>query len=182
MHYHWKMYYLIVLYLNLFLMPHQIVFDFNSTTDISQWQITNDAVMGGRSQGSFHLNEEGNGVFTGTVSLKNNGGFSLVRHQMERFNCSTQKKFVLRIKGDGKRYQFRVRAEANSAHAYACYFNTTGDWQTIDILFNEMYPVFRGRKLSQPNFEGSYLEEIGFLIGNKKEENFLLEIDKIEMR
>jgi hypothetical protein len=45
-----------------------------------------------------------------------------------------------------------------------------------------MYPSFRGRKLDQPNFSDDYIEEITFLIGNKKEEDFQLLIAKIELR
>jgi hypothetical protein len=30
-----------------------------------------------------------------------------------------------------------------------------------------------------PNYPGNQLGEIGFLIGNKKAENFLLEVDRI---
>ena len=45
-----------------------------------------------------------------------------------------------------------------------------------------MYPVFRGRGLNQPNFSGKYLQEIGFLIGNKRAEKFNLIIDKIELK
>ena len=45
-----------------------------------------------------------------------------------------------------------------------------------------MYPSFRGRKLNQPNFDNAYIQEIGILIGNKKEENFKLILDKIELQ
>jgi len=34
-----------------------------------------------------------------------------------------------------------------------------------------LYPSFRGRKLDLPNFSHDYIEEIVFLIGNKKPEN-----------
>lgn len=163
-------------------MQNQILFDFRNTTDISTWQIINDGVMGGRSKGNFGLNPDGNGIFSGFVSLENNGGFSLVRHRLNRTGCAGKTKFVIRLKGDGKRYQFRVRADASSSHAYVCYFNTTGNWQNIEISFSDLYPVFRGRRLNQPNFSGEVMEEIGFLIGNKKEEHFLLEIDKIEIK
>ena len=44
-----------------------------------------------------------------------------------------------------------------------------------------MYPSFRGRKLNKENFNKTSIEEIGFLIGNKKQEKFNLEIDKIEL-
>jgi len=175
------MYYLIAVLLIYYPMQESMLYHFNNVTDAADWQIINDGVMGGRSKGDFYLNNEGNGVFSGTVSLENNGGFSLVRHQLPKINSENYNSFQIRLKGDGKRYQFRVREEANSAHAYVSYFNTTGEWQTIEILFDEMYPVFRGRKLSQPDFNGTYLEEIGFLIGNKNEESFMLEIEKIEL-
>ena len=37
-----------------------IIFDFTKNSDISSWRIVDDGVMGGRSQGSFQMNEEGN--------------------------------------------------------------------------------------------------------------------------
>jgi NADH dehydrogenase [ubiquinone] 1 alpha subcomplex assembly factor 1 len=42
-----------------------------------------------------------------------------------------------------------------------------------------MYPSFRGRRLNQPNFSNDSIEELTFLIGNKKSEKFKLLIDKI---
>ena len=42
-----------------------------------------------------------------------------------------------------------------------------------------MEPAFRGYKLDQPNFDGLQMEEIAFLIGNKKEQSFKLFIDSI---
>jgi hypothetical protein len=45
-----------------------------------------------------------------------------------------------------------------------------------------MYPSFRGRKLDAPNFSHDSIEEIVFLIGNKKNERFELIIDKIALK
>ena len=45
-----------------------------------------------------------------------------------------------------------------------------------------MYPSFRGRKLDEPNFFHKSIEEVTFLIANKKNEEFILLIDKIELR
>lgn len=39
-----------------------VIFDFKKS-DISDWKIVNDAVMGGRSSSKFYLNEEGHGYF-----------------------------------------------------------------------------------------------------------------------
>ena len=42
-----------------------------------------------------------------------------------------------------------------------------------------MYPAFRGRNLNMDNFSSETIEELAFLIGNKKKEHFKLEIDTI---
>ena len=52
------------------------LFNFTADSDISNWKILDDVVMGGRSDGNFKMNTEGHGEYTGRVSLKNNGGFS----------------------------------------------------------------------------------------------------------
>ena len=57
--------------------------DFNSESDITNWRIVDDAVMGGRSNGNFKVNDAGNGLFSGKVSLENNGGFSMVQYRFD---------------------------------------------------------------------------------------------------
>jgi len=159
-----------------------MIFDFNKEQDISEWRIVDDGVMGGRSQGNFELNEARNGVFYGTVSLENNGGFSSVRCQIEETNLDDYSKFVLKVKGDGKNYQFRVRSHFSDRFSYIGNFETTGQWQSIEIPFNAMYPAFRGQTLNLPNYSGNQLVEVAFLVGNKKAESFQLEIQYIEAK
>jgi hypothetical protein len=158
-----------------------VIFDFNKESDISDWKIVNDAVMGGRSSSKFYLNEAGNGVFKGSVSLENNGGFSSVRFRFNRRNIEGYKKVILRLKGDGKRYQFRAKTNKEDQQAYISYFETIEEWQTIEIMLSELSPTFRGRKLNMPNFPAEELEEVAFMIGNKVNENFELVIDKITL-
>lgn len=155
------------------------IFDFNATTDESAWRVVDDRVMGGRSNGAFSINDKGHGVFAGKVSLENNGGFSSVRHRMESLPVEDYGTFVVRLKGDGKRYQFRVKSEVSDRHSYVSYFQTSGSWQTIKIPFEQMYPTFRGRKLDMANFPGHKVAEIAFLIGNKKAEEFEIVVDWI---
>jgi hypothetical protein len=89
---------------------------------------------------------------------------------------------LIRVKGDGKRYQIRIKENINDYFSYVANIKTKNDWQTIEVDLKSMYPVFRGRMLNQPNFSGKYLQEIGFLIGNKRAEKFNLIIDKIELK
>ncbi len=155
------------------------LFDFNFESNIRNWKIVDDVVMGGRSDGNFKINDTGYGEFSGYVSLKNNGGFSSVRYNFNTVSSSNFKSFQLRIKGDGNPFQFRVKSSNRQRFSYIYTFNTSGDWETISIPFNKMEPAFRGYKLDQPNFDGVQMEEIAFLIGNKKEQSFKLFIDSI---
>ncbi len=163
------------------MITNDLVFDFNQQSNISKWVIVDDVVMGGKSFGSFSLNKSGHGEFTGDVSLENNGGFSSVRYRLNKDDIENYSKFVLKIRGDGKAYQFRVKTNRYDYHSYIFTFQTTTEWQTIEVPFSEMYPAFRGRKLNMEKYQGKQLEEIAFLIGNKKNESFRLEIDRIEL-
>ncbi len=156
-----------------------IIFDFDTKTDAQKWQIVDDVVMGGRSNGNFKINSEGHGEFYGYISLKNNGGFSSVRYNCNTINTEKYSSFSIKVKGDGKAYQFRVKDNSNNRYSYTYTFKTSGDWETIEIPFNQMQSTFRGYKLDLPNFDGTEIEEIVFLITNKKEETFNLQIDKI---
>ena len=159
-----------------------IIFDFSTKSDLNNWQVVNDGVMGGTSRSKFYLNSEGHACFDGTVSLENNGGFCSVRYEFNRIALDKNKIICLRIKGDGKDYQFRVKTKKSDAHSYIYPFRTSGEWQNIEIPVTDFYPSFRGRKLDIPNYDGSNLEQIAFLIGNKKGENFQLLLDRIEVK
>jgi hypothetical protein len=157
------------------------IFDFNQNSNIQDWKITNDIVMGGKSSSSFTLNTDGFGVFSGTVSLENNGGFSSVRYQFEKIKVNNNAKIIIKLKGDGKTYQLRVKDDSGNYYSYTASFSTTGKWQEIEIPLKDMYPYFRGYRINRPNFSSNNIDQITFLIGNKTSEKFKLLIDKIEI-
>lgn len=159
-----------------------VVFDFKLGSGIDQWLVVNDDVMGGRSQASFELTAEGTGLFKGKVSLENNGGFSSLRYNMDAVQTKTYTRLAVRLKGDGKNYQLRIREKQSDYFSYIATFETSGEWETIEVPLVDMYPSFRGRKLDLPNFNGNSMVELTFLIGNKKAETFALEIDKISLK
>lgn len=163
------------------MMNSVFLIDFTTKNNLADWQIVNDGVMGGRSSSSISLNKAGNAVFSGDVSLENYGGFASVRHAFDQLTIKGSTKFILNLKGDGKRYQFRVKSEISDRHAYIYYFNTTTEWQQIEIPLDQMYASFRGQKLNMPDFAAQKMAEISFLIANGKQESFELEIRKIEL-
>jgi NADH dehydrogenase [ubiquinone] 1 alpha subcomplex assembly factor 1 len=165
-----------------FLMNSITIFDFNVNSNADNWKIVDDGVMGGYSSSKFFIDVSGNGVFKGTVSLENNGGFCSVRHYPKPISLKEKKIFSIRLKGDGKKYQFRVKSKRSNYYSYIYVFQTTTEWQSIEIPITDLYASFRGRTVDIPNYDGTNLEEIAFLVGNKKNETFELIIDKIEVK
>lgn len=159
-----------------------VLFNFNSNSDLSSWQVVDDVVMGGRSTGDFYLSEEGYGVFTGKVSLENNGGFSSVRYRFKTIEVSGYSRLILQLRGDGNRYQVRVKTDASDRHSYIAYFETTGEWETVEVRLTEMKPTFRGMALNMPRYPADTVEEIAFLVGNNKAQRFRLEIKEIVLK
>ncbi len=159
------------------------IYEFTRQTDQSSWHVRDDTVMGGKSQGHFEITGKGNGRFYGHVSLENNGGFSSVNHKLGgTFQPVDSDRFALRIKGDGRTYQFRVMADADQHHSHYAEFKTDGNWQTIELPFAEMSAIFHGEPVDVPNYQGKQLRVIDFLISNKQEEAFELLIESIAVR
>ncbi len=135
--------------------------------------------MGGRSDGSFGLSDDGHAVFSGKVSLENNGGFSSVQTFFDPMDVSAYRKAFVRLKGDGKAYRFIVESDRRDGHYYVHEFQTGTDWQTIEVPLATMYAVRRGDRLDLPDYPGQTMAQVRFMIANGKAEDFRLEIDKI---
>lgn len=175
-----KSLYLLLVFL--FLMAPKTIFEFNLDSNLSNWKILDDRVMGGKSLSTFSLNKDGDAVFKGAVSLRNNGGFSSVFNNFEKILINKQTKICVKLKGDGKKYQVRIKSNSKDYFSYKADFLTTGEWQEIEIPLESMFPTYRGRKLDKPNFSNAYFEQISFFIANKKEEKFKLLIKNIALK
>jgi hypothetical protein len=157
-----------------------ILFDANNY--FQQWYITNDDVMGGISNSSIKITEKGSAEFTGNVSTDNNGGFAMTRLPVNIKLKETNSKIVLKVKGDGKKYQLRIKSKRFQRFWYINTFQTKNEPQEIEIPLKDFYPSYRGYRLDFDNFSANSLQEIAILIGNKKNENFKLIIEKISVR
>ncbi len=149
------------------------------------WIAVNDGVMGGLSQGGPRV-ADGQLFFSGTLSLQNNGGFSSIRTTGRAFDLRGKTTMVLRVKGDGRTYQLRLATDARvggSSVSYAADFPTTaGQWREVSINFDALMPTFRGEQLKGPPLDLGKVEEIGLLIGDKREGAFALAVDWIRVR
>ena len=148
--------------------------------DADPWRSVNDGVMGGRSSGGMMQAEEGL-RFTGELSLENNGGFSSVRRLVED-DLSRANRVRLEVRGDGRDYQFRIRHNNRfDGVAWRAMFSSTGQWQQIEIPFDEFIPVFRGMNVRDAGpVTAARIQQIGFLLADKNPGKFELEIRRIE--
>ena len=156
-----------------------LIFDFKKEEDFSSWYIVDDGVMGGLSKGSINPTDSGSALYSGTVRTENNGGFSSMRYQLKAIDVSKFSTINLKVKGDGKAYQFRIKADRTKRYSYVNAFQTSGEWEIISLSLASFYPSFRGNPLDQPNYAGDVMEEIAILIGSKKRASFSLQIEKI---
>jgi NADH dehydrogenase [ubiquinone] 1 alpha subcomplex assembly factor 1 len=85
------------------------LFDFSKDSNLSNWRILDDVVMGGRSNGIFKLNEDNHGEFSGKISLENNGGFSSVRYYFEKIEPHRSPNLLSELKGMGKNTNLELR-------------------------------------------------------------------------
>ncbi|MBJ7259923.1 MAG: CIA30 family protein [Chthoniobacterales bacterium] len=161
--------------------PAKFLFNFTDPDAMSGWQVEDDVVMGGLSQGKLTRDPAGYLVFRGEVSLENNGGFSSVQNNFTPIDVSEYQHAVIRLKGDGKDYRFIVESDPNARHYYVAEFTTKGGWQEINISLRKMYPMRRGDRLDIPDYPGKSLAQVRFMIANGRAENFQLEIASIAL-
>ena len=125
-----------------------ILFDFDTEAACASWVPLNDVVMGGVSDSRFDYVGESTAKFSGTVSLKNSGGFASVRSIPSLHDLRKQSGLVLRVRGDGKRYKMNLKTEgALDGVQYQSVFQTQADsWTEIVLPFSTFVPVFRGKR------------------------------------
>lgn len=145
------------------------------------WRITNDAVMGGKSQGNIIV-ESNYLLFTGNISLENNGGFSSAFISLSPirrgYECVT-----VDILGDGNTYQLKMVTNINGKQIY--YFHDfiteLGLRQKFTLEFFKFQASSRGRKiLDAPLLKPQDIDEAGFLIKSKQAGNFSLSVFDID--
>ena len=161
----------------------KLLFDFQDSTNSSAWQIVNDDVMGGVSTSSFSLTN-GVALFQGKLSLENNGGFASARSLPARHDLAGGDTFVVRVRGDGRRYKFTARTAPNFDGAiYQCAFTTKkGAWEEHRLPLKQFVATFRGRVLSnEPQLDAGKITSVGFLISDKQEGPFQLEVAWIKV-
>tara|TARA_R110001632_G_scaffold43376_1_gene109942 strand:- start:92318 stop:92749 length:432 start_codon:yes stop_codon:yes gene_type:complete len=126
---------LIVFLISLFMTqskPYTI--DFGKDKKGKKWQVVNDVVMGGLSEGNAKLTENSI-LFKGEVSLDNNGGFSSLRRSFRSKNLSAFDEVKIRYKSSGISLAFTI---AVSQRWYVPNYkislpSTSSEWKTVTL-------------------------------------------------
>jgi len=147
-----------------------------------QWEIEDDRVMGGISQGHVRL-EEDRLIFHGELSLERNGGFSSVQSGRLDLNLGGADGLELRVKGDGRTYQLHVGTDETyrgREMAFAAPFTTMDEeWTEVRVPFHSLVGTSRGRNLKDKIFDPANIRRLRVLLGDGKPRSFELEIDWI---
>jgi len=163
--------------------PDKTLFDFQAATNLPAWEVVNDDVMGGVSTSQFQMLTNDCAVFSGTVRLENNGGFASARSVPVPENLTGLTAFILRVRGDGRRYKFSVRTGAgfDTPLYQSSFIAKPGEWEEHRLAFCDFVPTFRGRVLTDvPPLNPAKVNAVGFLIADKQAGPFRLEIGWIK--
>ena len=133
--------------------------------------------MGGISHGSPARNKvTGNLKFWGSLSMENNGGFSTIRTEVAAGSFAGAKGVHVKVKGDGRQYKFMAMKEGKGR--YQIDLDTiAGEETDVQIHFEDMeYWYWGWKKDNMPALGGDDVVAVGFMIADKNETPFELEI------
>lgn len=155
--------------------------DFTRDSADFGWYVLNDNVMGGRSDGTF-AEQDGTLVFTGNTNTRG-GGFSSIRTQALQFDLSGATGIQLRVRGDGRRYTWRLTTNASWRGRQVSYwadFDTEKDaWVTAELPFSRFVPKFRGYELDGPSLDPAQITGMGLMIYDGQDGPFELHLASV---
>lgn len=159
----------------------RVLTDFTADHTDLGWFVVNDNVMGGRSEGDFEI-EEGGLHFTGRTNTRG-GGFSSIRTRPVEFDLSEYAGIRLYVRGDGRRYTWRLTTDAlwrGREVAYWADFETRDRaWIEVDVPFSDFVPRFRGTQLDGPELNTAQVTSLGLMIYDNEDGPFDLRLARV---
>lgn len=162
-----------------------VLLDFDQPGAAAGWTTVNDPVMGGRSTSTV-TDGPGGLVFSGTVSLENNGGFASARSPQDPElgrKAAGARSLRVHAVGDGKTYLVKVGA-AGQPWSYIQRFGTEAAVERVyDLPIAGFQPV--GMRLdpapgAPQTLDPSTISEVSVYILDKQQGPFAITISEIE--
>lgn len=166
-------------------LPLEVLADLDDPGQVAAWSTVNDPVMGGRSTSGVAADDAGM-VFSGTISLENNGGFASARGPVDPGigrRATGAKALRVRAIGDGKTYLLKVGI-AGQRWSYIQRFGTeAGVARAYDLPVEGFQPV--GMRLDPDpeaprTLDPSGIDQFAFYILDKQEGPFELTVSAID--
>ncbi|MEL7144925.1 MAG: CIA30 family protein [Bacteroidota bacterium] len=155
-----------------------------SFTEVSQWYILNDGVMGGLSQGKAQKTDDGM-LFSGTVSLANNGGFSSFRSPWKDYDLSGYEEVTIKYRSEGIKQALVMETDRRwwIPNFKVSLPNTEG-WETKTFQLSSVKEYRLGNPTGN-GFDNASREDIirlGFITDEKREGDFRFEVASVEFK
>lgn len=160
------------------------LFDFTGAEAAKDWQTVNDGVMGGVSEGEFKITDKKTMEFFGTLSLKNNGGFTSVRTKGKKLGLEKGDTLVAKVKGDGREYHMNLSVPTfQIAYNYRAVFRTKKDeWIEVKLPLDKFEATSFGQVVKNAGqVKPNSVNGLGFMLSDKKAGPFKLEIESIKV-
>lgn len=149
--------------------------------EVARWMPFDDVIMGGVSSSRMESAAADRGVFSGVVSLENQGGFASVRSTARDWGFTGARGVALRVRGDGRTYKVNARTnDGTDGGSWQGSFTTRRDeWITVRIPFADFVPRLRGRTIDAGPLPPTEIRTLGLLITDKQAGPFRLEVEWI---
>lgn len=153
--------------------------DLSDSDTLNAWQVVNDGVMGGLSQGA-RFAEENYMVFRGIINT-NGGGFSSIRTAMRPGQLSDAEGIRLRIRSDGRDYKMTFRTSErwrgrSVSYQAAIPITPAGEWADVLLPFDALDTTVFGRRVRVDPFDKSDVRELGIILADGRDGPFRLEV------
>ena len=156
--------------------------DFESPEFVESWAVVNDNVMGGRSLGDRTF-DEGTMVFAGEINT-DGGGFSSLRLPLDQGEVASATHVRFTARSDGRNYMVTfddALPERNRRVSFRApiEFEAPGEWETVDVDLNELYPAVFGNPIVDEPFRRDLATRVGIMLSDGLDGPFRLELDSI---
>jgi NADH dehydrogenase [ubiquinone] 1 alpha subcomplex assembly factor 1 len=160
----------------------RVAYDFTTQAVVASWSVQNDTVMGGVSESSSTWVDK-QLVFSGNLSLENNGGFVSCFGPIDEKLATViggATSLYLRATGDGKTYLFQLRGSDGTN--YVQRFTSTMEEDQVYVLpLSEFISVdWRLTEITDaPPIETSNIYQMGIYLVDKQTGPFKIAISSI---
>ena len=143
--------------------------DLSDKSEIANWRVLLDGVMGGRSTGVRYA-EDGAMTFKGEINT-NGGGFSSLRRSMRPGMIGGAGSLDMRVKSDGRAYKLTFRTNASRWGRSVSYQldipqTPKGKWTDLTLPLDGFRTSIFGRSVRAKPFDPKDVREMGIILAD----------------